>query len=151
MRTTHPSYHLSSSAKQCISTERHGATLRTCSRLRTQRLKLLGGCDDSSCGLVSVLIKIHERCNLGLLLVEGVKSDVPFSQFKFATPNTSSWQHTGVARAPQTEAWRATRVPAFGERLATAAAEVTLRRAVRVARVNGMVNVVLVETEIVWL
>lgn len=54
--------------------------------------------------------------------------DIPFSQFRFATPRTSVWQHSGVARGPQTPLWRGMR----------AAAEVRDRRVVRVKRVECM-------------
>jgi hypothetical protein len=37
------------------------------------------------------------RCSL-----KGERAYVPFSQFEFATPSTSSWQHSGVLRGPQT-------------------------------------------------
>jgi hypothetical protein len=64
--------------------------------------------------------------------------DVPFAQFKFATPSTLRSQHVAVAMPPQTLAWRDTRVA--GWRLVTAAAEVKVRRVERM-RVNCMVAV----------
>ena len=69
---------------------------------------------------------------------------IPFSQFKFAIPRTSSWQHTGVEMPPQTLA-RATSLPTEGECALMAAAEVRLRRAEMVASVNFIVIVEVVE------
>jgi len=54
--------------------------------------------------------------------------DIPFLQFRFATPATSVWQHSGVARGPQMPLWRGMR----------AAAEVRDRRLVREKREECM-------------
>lgn len=90
---------------------------------------------------------VPKSCSEEVLCLRFLESGmyIPFSQFRLATPKTSSWQHTGVARAPQTEAWRATNFPTAGERALMTAAEVRLMRAVMVASVNCIVDGVVSE------
>lgn len=81
---------LSPRAKQPIRPKRHNTALSTLATLRASSLEFLGGSNWTSYDHINTLLYCSQ---------EGY---APFSQFKFATPRTSSWQHDGLRRAPQT-------------------------------------------------